>query len=189
MTANFELSRKSIHLASLLVPFAAFYSLLATQLLIIAFILFYLYSEWRKIRQHSFFAHRLTVKVQREEELKGWALAPVFLGIGVLVAITFFRKEAYWIGIYQAGLSDTLAAFCGKKWGKARIPFFDRKTYVGSMAFFLSALPMTLFFLPPAEALVLCLLGAYLESLPFKDMDNLTVPIIITFLAEQFLIR
>lgn len=181
--------RKSIHILSLLVPVAAYYATLPTQLVLLFFALFYGLSEWRKAHGFPFFAHRFIEAMHRDEEKGAWAPAPLFLAVGCLVAITFFRWEAFFIGIYQAGFCDTVAAICGKRWGKTKIPFFERKTFVGSVAFFVAALPVALIFLPPAQAVVLSLAGAYLESLPFKDIDNLTVPVVITFLAHQFLIR
>ena len=185
----FEIPRKTVHILSLLVPLAAYYALLPTQMVLLFFSAFYGYSEWRKIKGLPFFAHPYIGAMHRDEERAGWAPAPLFLAVGCLVSITFFRWEAFFIGIYQAGFCDTVAALCGKRWGKTKIPFFSRKTVVGSAAFFVAALPVALIFLSPAQAVVLCLAGAYLESLPFKDLDNLTVPVIITFLAHQFLIR
>lgn len=185
---KFEISRKVIHLLSLGMIISAYYYVGITQVVILCFILIYSYSEWRKVNNRPFILHHLILKMQRDEERTRWAKAPLFLAIGVLFAITLFSWEAFTIGIYQAGLCDTVAAFCGKRWGGTPFPVFStRKTLTGTLAFIAVALPVALYFLSPAQAIVICLVGGFLESLPFKDWDNLTVPFIVTFLAELFL--
>ncbi|MBI2338942.1 MAG: hypothetical protein HYU99_01040 [Deltaproteobacteria bacterium] len=186
-TYSFELSRKAVHLSSLAVPLCAYYSLFAAQIILLFFIVFYSFSEWRKTTGKPFFAHPLIFRMQRDEELHCYARAPLFLAIGVLLAITLFSWKASLIGIYMAGFCDTMAALCGKKFGRTKLPFFSRKTYAGSMAFLIAALPISFYFLPPSKAIIISVTGAFLESLPFKDWDNLTIPLGITFLAEQFL--
>lgn len=187
MTSPFEFSRKSVHLLSLFVPLCAYYALAKTQGVLAFFIILYGVSEWKKIHNRPFFAHRLISKMQRDEELTTFAWAPLFLALGVLLAISLFSWEASLVGIYQVGFCDTMAAVCGKRWGKTNLPFFYRKTYVGSIAFLLTALPVAFIFFPPSKAIVIALFGAFLESLPFKDWDNLSIPLVITFLAEQFM--
>lgn len=172
---------------SLLVPLASFFKPLAAQAILVFFILFYSYSEWRKVRGKTFFAHLFILKMQREEEKLEWARAPLFLALGVLGAVSFFSWEAALLGIYQVGFCDTMAAYFGKKWGKTKLPFFSRKTYAGLIAYFITALPLSFLYLSPSTAITLSLVGAFLESLPFKDWDNLTIPIVIAFLAEQFM--
>ncbi len=183
---SLELPRKTIHLLSLLVPVISYYHLGVAQALLIFLILFYGYSEWQKIKGGTFFAHNFIHALQRHEEKTGFAKAPIFLAIGSLIAISCYSWQAALIAIYQAGFCDTTAAWSGKKWGKAKWPLSTRKTYIGSLAFFLTALPLTLMYLPASKAITLCLVGAFLESLPFKDWDNILVPVIIGFLADQF---
>lgn len=176
-----------MHLLSLLVPAVTFFSLRMAQVILIAAIFFYAYAEWRKVKGEKFGPAGFIQKMQRDEEKQAWARAPLFLAIGVLAAITLFSWKASMIGIYQVGFCDTVAALAGRKWGRTRLPFMTRKTYVGTAAFFLAALPVMMIFLPSSKAIVLALVGAFLESLPFKDWDNLTIPIVVSFLAEQFL--
>lgn len=184
---NFEYARKSIHLLSLFVPLCAYYSLFATQLVLIFFILLYLFSEFRKIKGQNFFLHRFIKKIQRPEEQVHFAPAPFYLALGVLFVITIFSWKAAAVGIYCAGFCDTIAAFCGKKWGVTRMPFVTRKSYAGTICFFVSSLPATLWVLSPSKAIVVSLVGAFLESLPFRDLDNLLVPLAVSFLVEQFM--
>jgi len=183
---SFELGRKTVHLLSLLVPVVTYYSLGAAQITLLFFILLYSFSEFYKVRGKPFFTHAIIDKMQRDEEKTTYAKAPLFLAIGVLVAISFFDWKASLIGIYYAGFCDTIAALAGKKWGKTTLPLFSRKTIFGSLAFFVAALPVSFYFFSPSKAIILAVGGAFLESLPFKDWDNLILPIVITFIAAQF---
>lgn len=184
---KFEIPRKIVHLLSIFVPFAARNNLFATQALLGFFIVFYTYSEWTKLKGKAFFAHGPISKLQRAEEQARMARAPLFLAIGVLIAVSFFSFTAALIGVYQVAVCDTMAALVGKNWGQTQLPLLSRKTYVGTCAYFIAALPVSFYYLPPSKAIVIALVGAFLESLPFKDIDNLIIPIVIAFLAEQFL--
>src|SRR3990167_4082787 len=100
---SFEFPRKTIHALSLLVPFAAAKSLPYTQGVILFFIAIYIVFEWLKLKKNIVSLHRFTRIFQRENERTSFARAPLFLMVGVLVAITFFPPEASILGIYQAG--------------------------------------------------------------------------------------
>lgn len=183
----FEWPRKTVHLLSLAVPFCVRYSLPATQAVILGFTALYIVSEIYKMKGKPFFAHKVIGNLQREHEHHTFAKAPLFLAAAVLIVISApLAWPAQFIAIYAAGFSDTVAAVCGSRWGVTRLPLMSRKTYVGSICFFLSALPVTLYYLPASAAIVIALIGAFLESLPLKDWDNLTVPIFVGFLANQF---
>lgn len=185
---KFEFSRKAVHMLSLLVPLCAYFHVGWTQVTILCFITFYAVSETWKVKGKHFWFHRYILKMQRDGERNTWARAPFFLAVGVLGSITLFSWEAALIGIYQAGMCDTMAALFGKKFGGTPFPFFStRKTFTGTLAFIAFALPVCFIFLSPSKAIVLALIGGFLESLPVKDWDNLTVPLIISFLAELFL--
>lgn len=182
-----EIARKTVHLLSLLVPLVSYYSLLNTQLILIFFIFFYAYSEYARKKNLHFFAQPLINKLQREDEKKRFAKAPLLLAFGVLLTISFFSWKAAFIGIYLVGLGDTLASVIGRRWGKIKLFYSEEKTYLGSAVCFITALCISLYFLKAKEALLVAFVGMFFESLPWKDWDNLTVPIVTAFLAEIFL--
>ncbi|MBX7147443.1 hypothetical protein K1X76_00030 [bacterium] len=184
---SFEYSRKFVHMLSLGVPFAHLYFPKLTMCALIFFIIFYATCEFFKLKGRTGGINKIIGFMHRDNEKHTFAKAPLLLAIGVLFSITFFSWKASLVGIYMVGLSDTLAAWMGKKWGVTKIFFFNRKTLVGTLGFFLSAFPIALYFLPPSKAVVISLVGAFLESLPFRDWDNLTIPVIVTFLAQQFI--
>ncbi|EKD41159.1 MAG: hypothetical protein ACD_73C00820G0005 [uncultured bacterium] len=187
MKKNFELSRKSIHALSLLVPWIYLYNKTLCFSLLAGFSVFYLILEVLKLNNKSIFLNHWIAFLHRDEEKSKWAPAPLYLALGVMGCLYFFPWNVSFIAIYCAGICDIMAALCGKKWGVTHIPFSERKTIVGTGAFFLTALPVCFYFLPPSKAITTAMLGAFLESLPLKDWDNLTVPLIVGFVANQFL--
>lgn len=135
----------------------------------------------------------------RREILRG----PLYYGI-VFVAITVI----YWydtpIGIVALMLmcgGDGLADVVGRRFGQARLPWNAGKSWIGSLGMFVGGwlfsvgvlgVYLTLgFFSGDLSAYlfpvtVIALAGALVESLPFRDIDNLTVTL--TTLALGYVI-
>jgi phytol kinase len=127
----------------------------------------------------------------RREILRG----PLFYGIVfVLLTIIFWRRSP--IGIVALMIlcgGDGLADIAGKFIGGVKIPWSPKKTLAGSLTMFLGGLilstlglwvfisnnyfqsPITDYLLPIG---LVSLAATLVESLPFKDVDNITVPII-----------
>jgi phytol kinase len=126
----------------------------------------------------------------RREILKG----PLFYGI-VFVVVTII----YWldnpIGITALMLmcgGDGLADVMGRRWGKRKLPWTKQKSWVGSLGMFLGGwifafgiiavfIQTNIFsdslsdYLMPIT--LISLVGTLIESLPIKDIDNITVTI------------
>src|SRR2546428_110967 len=126
---------------------------------------------------------------RQEERRRPWRSGVVIYPIAVLLLILLFHRRmevaaAAW-GIMAAG--DSAAGFVGRRFGRRRIPWNPSKTAEGSIAFTLAA---TLFSwavlawmgrgLSEAALLGACtsLFAAFLESLPWRLDDNLTVPLL-----------
>jgi phytol kinase len=127
----------------------------------------------------------------RREILRG----PLFYGIVfILLTIIFWRRSP--IGIVALMIlcgGDGLADIAGKFIGGVKIPWSPKKTLAGSLTMFLGGLilstlglwvfisnnyfqsPITDYLLPIG---LISLAATLVESLPFKDVDNITVPII-----------
>lgn len=132
----------------------------------------------------------------RKEILRG----PLFYGI-VFIAATV----VYWldnpIGVVALMLmcgGDGLAGIVGRRWGRIRLPWAEEKTLLGSLAMFLggwsfAALMVSIFVsmnVYPGEfgdyataIIIIALAGTAIESLPYKDIDNLTVTAVAAFLG------
>lgn len=117
---------------------------------------------------------------------------PLFYGI-VFVLLTIF----YWldspigiIGLMLMCGGDGLADIIGKKYGKRALPWSKGKTWLGSLGMLLGGWifaigVLTIFvkagtFSGPVEQYILpitwiAIIGTVVESLPIKDVDNITV--------------
>lgn len=117
---------------------------------------------------------------------------PLFYGI-VFVVITL----VYWldspIGITALMLmcgGDGLADILGRRWGKAKLPWAKDKSWVGSLGMLLGgwgfAAAITAVFINTGAfsgafsdyltpITIIAIVGALVESLPMRDIDNFTV--------------
>lgn len=133
----------------------------------------------------------------RREILRG----PLLYGI-VFVALTLIYWKDSPIGIVALMLmcgGDGLADILGRRYGSQKLPWNKRKSLVGSLSVFFggwiaAALVLAVFvaagvFQGPFSAYLLPLViisaaGALVESLPFKDIDNLTVTLAAVLLGH-----
>ena len=132
----------------------------------------------------------------RREILRG----PLLYGIAFVVLTLVFWKNSP-LGIVALMMmcgGDGLADIIGSKWGTARLPWSEKKSWAGSGAVFIGGMVFTLlvmgvfvaagtfhrsliYFLPGVTWIAF---GSTLaESLPIQDIDNLTVPLISVLLG------
>jgi phytol kinase len=96
---------------------------------------------------------------------------------------------------------DGLADILGRKWGKNKIPWSQGKTWAGSFGMFLGGWILSIFiiwiftiskiFTQPITSFILpitfiALIGTLVESLPLKDIDNITVTLSAILLGHLF---
>jgi phytol kinase len=124
----------------------------------------------------------------RREILRG----PLYYGIiFVLLTIIFWKSTP--IGIVALMLmcgGDGLADIFGRRWGKSNLPWSKNKTYFGSLGMFLggwllSFLILWIFSISGVFSAsfqsyiipitIIALIATLVESLPIKDVDNITV--------------
>lgn len=127
----------------------------------------------------------------RREILRG----PLFYGIGfVVLTIAFWRYSP--IGMVALMVlcgGDGMADIVGKSVGGVRLPWSPRKTLVGSLTmlvggFFFAVLVVWAFvrqgyFSTPIQGYllpigVIALVTTIIESLPYADIDNITIPLV-----------
>lgn len=132
----------------------------------------------------------------RREILRG----PLYYGIVfVLVTIIFWKSSP--IGIIALMLlcgGDGLADVIGKRLGTVRLPWSRAKSWAGTLAMFLGGWLLSLLILAIYLSLgifkgtlsgylvpvtLIALAATAIESLPLKDLDNLTVPAVAILLG------
>lgn len=125
----------------------------------------------------------------RREILRG----PLFYGIVFVICTLLFWRQSP-VGIMALMLmcgGDGLADVIGRRWGRVKLPFSDRKSWIGSAAMFVGGLAFALGFValfnwmgvlsPPLEMghaslviTLIALVATIIEALPFRDIDNIT---------------
>jgi len=117
---------------------------------------------------------------------------PLFYGIiFVIMTIVYWYKSPIGIIALMALCGgDGLADILGRRFGKTSLPWTPRKTWIGSLGMFigswsLSALVVWIFselgkFSTPLDGFlipitVICLGATLVESLPLREVDNLTI--------------
>ncbi len=126
----------------------------------------------------------------RREILRG----PLYYGI-IFVLLTIIYWKSSPIGIVGLMLmcgGDGLADIFGRKWGAQKIPWNQGKSWVGSGGMFLggwllSALVIWIYTLAGVFSAsfqtylipitIIAVVGTLVESLPLKDIDNITVTV------------
>ncbi|MFO1463692.1 MAG: hypothetical protein U1F66_07925 [bacterium] len=174
-----------MHLPGLLAPFAFhYYPRLSTTLLAIVCGLYY-FAELRRISEKpplpviGYLSERLTRSPHMD-------LAPIFLAVGLGIASHFLPLRAAFAGALLACLCDTFAALIGMTFGRTRI-FFLKKTYLGTLAFFLSAIVALIPLLGMEGALVTAAVASVIEALSIEGVDNLLLPILGGVVARHYL--
>lgn len=124
----------------------------------------------------------------RREILRG----PLYYGIiFVVLTIVFWKSSPIGIvGLMLMCGGDGLADILGRKWGKVKIPWNRNKSLVGSAGMFFGGWILSIFviwvfiaagvfsspindyFLPIT---IIAVVGTFIESLPLKDIDNITI--------------
>lgn len=134
---------------------------------------------------------------RRQEILRG----PLFYGlVFVILTILYWRNTPIgMIALMSLCGGDGLADVIGKRFGKIRLPWSKRKTVLGLLTMFLGSFIFSTFILwvfitqeyfsPPLTDYLLkisliALMTTLVESWPFIDIDNLTIPATAVLIAH-----
>lgn len=186
--ARHELTRKAFHLSGvLLIPLSNIDPFLVPGLLLLLCIFYYveeiLAQQGRDLGSLTVLIRR--AKRQDRKDSIDWG--PFLLATGVGIPFLFFPPVAAKIALLHVCVADAAASLGGiaaPTRMNQRLPHSTRKSWVGSSAFFLVAFFCTVIYLSPGRSLIVAAVGTLLESLPFRDIDNLTVPIgVATFIG------
>ena len=174
-----ELARKGIHILIALVPVLASLNRSNTALLLMGGVLFYAWAEGLRFVGFSPpLISSVTKKVLRKKEQERFALGPVTLGLGSLMALILFPPPVAAAAIYSLAFGDSAATIVGRYLGRLRPAFLAGKSIEGSLACFsVSAFAGFLVFRDWKIALAAGLVSMTAEALPVGDFDNLSLPL------------
>lgn len=106
----------------------------------------------------------------------GWGSACYAAGV-LLLATVLANPQAIAAGITILAFGDSFSTILGRRIGTHKLPYNDKKTYEGVLAFIIFSLP-AYFFIGPLT-IPLAFVAALVETLPNLE-DNLTIPVACT---------
>ncbi|MBI5679302.1 MAG: phosphatidate cytidylyltransferase [Methanobacterium sp.] len=174
-----EYSRQLIHASGVFIIFLGMVLDPVIVILICISIVLFVEAIFRidKTRKIPLFSPILRIS-KREDDERGF----VYFFVGIIITIYLFKFN---IAIANAAIiillfGDSASTIFGKMFGKTHLPFNERKTYVGTLAFFVVGFVGALTQLPLLPALFGALCGAITEAYSPID-DNIPIPIVSGF--------
>ncbi|MGQ9645927.1 MAG: diacylglycerol/polyprenol kinase family protein [Thermodesulfobacteriota bacterium] len=179
MVMKVEITRKIVHLATLVIPLG--YALTPKETILVFLVPFFICFLSVDLLRHfipalaSLFRKYFFGRVLREEEEKRFMGSTYFL-FSTILTLLLFPKPIAISSLLILILADTAAALVGKGVGRVRIL---GKTLEGSMAFFFTALLIVWIYpnLNRFSGSVAALGAAAVEMVPIRLNDNLTIPL------------
>ena len=179
-----ELLRKSLHFLIGLSPSLALINKLYTLILLSFGTLFYTVME--SFRQRGItipLVSRLTVAASRRRDIGRFVFGPVTLGLGAILPLLIFPLPVASMAIYALAFGDGTASLAGKFFGRIRPKFLSGKSLEGSAACFLGTFISVWIYSAITgngtvfTALTAAFTALITELLPFKDWDNIIIPL------------
>lgn len=180
-----EIFRKSIHMSVALAPWLAqFNKALIINLLLIASFL-YLFLEIMRLNGiNTGIIKKISLAASRKRDQDSIMMGPVTLAFGAAAVLFCFPLPIAAIGIYALAFGDSVSSIFGKTMGIIKVPFSGGKTLAGSYACFFTVFIICYEISGRFDiAILLGLLACILELIPFKDLDNLFLPIGVSLAA------
>jgi len=192
-----EILRKSLHLLIALVPFLASLDLSHTVLLLMGGVFFYFSAESLRFLGFSLpLISGITQAAIRKRETGCFALGPVTLGLGALLALLLFPPQAAAAAIYAMAFGDSASTLIGRVLGRLRPAFLlgrlrpaflFGKSVEGIFACFAAAAMCGyLVFGDLKPALAIGFVSLIVDIFPLKDFDNLLMPLAAGLAAMVF---
>ena len=184
-----EVFRKVIHLCAVFIPFLLKYFYVPVLILLAVVLILYIIAEFLRYKGKTVpIFSVITQAAARKRDENKFVLGPVTLTLGIIIAALLFDYKSACVGIYALALGDGLASLVGKLFGRNIIPFSQGKTAEGSLACFGAIFISTFLVTKSAfSALIIALIGMFIELFPLKDFDNLYIPIILGFVMQYLL--
>ncbi|MDE1825105.1 MAG: hypothetical protein KGH61_02850 [Candidatus Micrarchaeota archaeon] len=182
-----ETSRDIVQIAFGILVIAMFHFLrpeLSESVMITLILLGYLAVNYGIVRKETNLAKRLYAL---EREYTSLGEGATWLALGSLAAIGFVFHVKYMMIIFSAiFIADALATIIGIRAKGMKLPYNKKKSAAGTIAYF-AVVAIIPYLLYGVIALPVAIIAAFVESLPLKLDDNLSVPVVLVVL--HFLLR
>ena len=168
--------RKLVHLSALLVPIlteVTSKTLVLTVMCVISIV--YTLEELLRLKGRRLpIITSFTLRMSRPEETARFIIRPIYLAVGIILALVLFPTRIAYASICIVAVGDPVAAYVGRKVG--RTPVRKKKTLEGLAAGFMASFLLASLIVYPVVALVGSAGAILMELLDIPD-DNLTMPI------------
>ena len=168
--------RKLVHLSALLVPIlteVTSKTLVLTVMCVITIV--YTLEELLRLKGRRLpIITSFTLRMSRPEETARFIIRPIYLAVGIILALVLFPTRIAYASICIVAVGDPVAAYVGRKVG--RTPVRKKKTLEGLAAGFMASFLLASLIVYPVVALVGSAGAILMELLDIPD-DNLTMPI------------
>lgn len=174
-----DLVREDIHALGFFMPIiAGMITVPVVAIIIVLVAVVYTVSELLRLegRELSLIS-AITRHAASQSELYGFAAAPLYFAVGILLTLVLFPTHAGGAAIAMFCLGDSTASLFGGLISTS-LPFNKGKTWEGSLAGFFFAFLAGAFFVPPLLALVGAAIAMLIEVLPLPVNDNVLVPVV-----------
>jgi dolichol kinase len=185
---NFEIKRKMFHLCSLIFPIIYIFTpkiIMCAILAVIAGMTLYLDISRHYNMKIKEMIEKFLGKFLRLEENNGQFVltGASYMSLGLLISCVFFSQGLAIVSWFVLIVSDCFAAVVGMKFG---YPLFNGKSYAGMIAFFVSAVfisMMSYFTIGYSTSFFIILISSFLTTLvefyskQIKINDNLSIPL------------
>ena len=171
--------REDIHAAGFFMPvIARLIGVLPVAIFISVLSIIYLISEIARLYGKNLpLISAITRHAASQSELHGFAAAPLFYALGILLTLLIFPFPVSAVAIAVFALGDSTASIFGGLLG-IRLPFNKGKTLEGSLSGFIFAFLAGSLFVAPWIAAVAAAIAMFVEYLPLPINDNILIPIV-----------
>jgi HAD superfamily phosphoserine phosphatase-like hydrolase len=171
--------REDIHAAGFFMPvIAQIVGVIPVAIFISALSILYLASELARLNGKNLpVISGITRHAASQSELYGFAAAPLYYALGILLTLLIFPFPASAAAIAIFALGDSTASIFGGLIG-VRLPFNKGKTLEGSFSGFVFAFLAGCIFVSPWIAAAGAAIAMFIEYLPLPINDNVVIPVV-----------
>jgi dolichol kinase/phosphoserine phosphatase len=171
--------RENIHAAGIAMPIIAhIIGVLPVAIFISVLSIVYFASEITRLCGKNLpLISTITRQAASQSEFYGFAAAPLFYAIGILVTLLVFPYPVNAAAIAIFTLGDSVASIFGGMIG-IKMPFNKGKTLEGTLSGFVFAFLASSLFIAPWIAAIGAAIAMFVEYLPVPVNDNILIPII-----------
>ena len=183
LSYNNEVYRKIIHLGSLVFPLLYFimnYNIFITLIFTITLFMLILNVNYNYIINILPEKININFLIRKNEYKSLWSASLMMISFVLITLI--FPKNIVLLSMIVTSVSDPVAGLFGMKYGEIKL--LNNKTLEGSFSFVISTFLITLFYFQTFNMLlfVICFLISLNELITPMKYDNLTIPIVSSFL-------